>query len=188
MMKHASACQQCRKDKRRCQGLQPGEACVRCARKHFQCSRTSTARGRLRLAPSNPRSVIEETGGGISLSQDVIQELVDKYLLFIHDRPHSLFHQPTLETSVRRKSISKALLYSICGMGSRFSNVVTVRLLGPQLLAESKRLLQLDLENICLENIQTCILVANLCAAEAVPSSEALYFGEQTATRTDLVS
>ncbi|RSL74387.1 hypothetical protein CEP53_000283 [Fusarium sp. AF-6] len=44
------------------------------------------------------------------------------------------------------------------------------------LLDESKRLLQSDLENICLENIQTCILIANLCASHGNPSSEALYF------------
>ncbi|KAK7416201.1 hypothetical protein QQX98_005398 [Neonectria punicea] len=43
-------------------------------------------------------------------------------------------------------------------------------------MLESKRLLQSDLENICLENIQTCILVANLCACHSNPTSEALYF------------
>lgn len=41
---------------------------------------------------------------------------------------------------------------------------------------ESKRLLLADLERICVENIQTCILLANLYAAHLNPSSEALFF------------
>ncbi|OGE53531.1 hypothetical protein PENARI_c007G08863 [Penicillium arizonense] len=62
-------------------------------------------------------------------------------------------------------------------MGSRFSHDPQIRLLEPQLISESKRFLKADLENICLENIQTCVLVANLCAAHSVTSTEALFFG-----------
>jgi hypothetical protein len=44
------------------------------------------------------------------------------------------------------------------------------------LTTESKQLLLADVENVCLENIQACILVANLCAAHANSSSEFLFF------------
>lgn len=43
-------------------------------------------------------------------------------------------------------------------------------------MEKSKSVLLADLENICLENVQTCILIANLCDAHLNPQSEALYF------------
>lgn len=43
-------------------------------------------------------------------------------------------------------------------------------------MKESKRRLLADLENICVENVQCCVLIANLCAAHLNPTSEALYF------------
>jgi hypothetical protein len=94
----------------------------------------------------------------------------------IHDRPHSIFHSSTLWSKIRQKSVSRALLLAICATGAHLSNQPTVRSLIPLLTAECKRLLQNSMEQICLENIQTCILVANLCAAHANPSSEFLFF------------
>ncbi|KAJ9659736.1 hypothetical protein H2198_002984 [Neophaeococcomyces mojaviensis] len=44
-------------------------------------------------------------------------------------------------------------------------------------MVESKLHLHRDLEHICLENIQTCILLGNLSAASMQSSSEALYLG-----------
>ncbi|KIM99716.1 hypothetical protein OIDMADRAFT_126100 [Oidiodendron maius Zn] len=61
-------------------------------------------------------------------------------------------------------------------MGSTFSPHPDIRLLRDRLTVQSKKLLLKNLEDICLESIQTCILVANLCAANASPSSEALFF------------
>ncbi|KFZ14497.1 hypothetical protein V501_03196 [Pseudogymnoascus sp. VKM F-4519 (FW-2642)] len=110
------------------------------------------------------------------LPQDVIVGLVEHYINKLHDRPHSLFHLPTLRKRVQNREINKALLLAICSLGSRFSAEPEICMLQEQLTAESKRLILADLENICLEGIQTCILIANLCAANAKPSSEALFF------------
>lgn len=112
----------------------------------------------------------------IDLPEQVIQELVSHYLSKIHDRPHSLFHPSTLRENIHNGHVSQALLFAICAMGSRFSRDPQIRLLESQLIFESKRLLKADLENICLENIQTCVLVANLCAAHSDTSTEALFF------------
>jgi hypothetical protein len=46
--------------------------------------------------------------------------------------------------------------------------------------SEAKRLVKADLENICLENVQACILVGNICLAESNPDSESLYFGRRS--------
>jgi hypothetical protein len=44
--------------------------------------------------------------------------------------------------------------------------------------SEAKRLVKADLENICLENVQACILVGNICFAESNADLESLYFGK----------
>jgi hypothetical protein len=110
------------------------------------------------------------------LSDSVIENLVENYLVKIHDRPHSLFHPPTLRQDVRLKHISRALLCALCSMGCRFSTDTGIRRLEPLLTAEAKRLLKADIENISLENIQTCILAANLSGSESKSASEALFF------------
>ncbi|CAJ0543881.1 Ff.00g039730.m01.CDS01 [Fusarium sp. VM40] len=61
-------------------------------------------------------------------------------------------------------------------MGARFDEDDEIRSLEGNYMEESKRLLLADLENICIENVQTCILIANLFAAHLNPSSEALFF------------
>ncbi|KAM5350919.1 hypothetical protein ACJ41O_003642 [Fusarium nematophilum] len=176
-MKPPTACRQCRESKRRCIRQGPGNACVTCHKRRLQCDgqlRTQTA-SQLSLLPKQPgiqQSALPEA----DLSADVAQELVEHYLVKIHNRPHSLFHPPTLRDQVRQGSLGRALLLAICSMGSRFSSDAEIRSLELPLTQESKRLLQADIENICLENIQTCILIANLCAGQSNPSSEALYF------------
>lgn len=112
------------------------------------------------------------------ISREVAIELVDHYVDKLHDRPHSLFHPATIRRKAREGSIPKILLLSICSMGSRFSSSQSIRSLETQLLGESKKLLLSDLENICLENVQSCILVANVCAAHLNPTSEALFFSK----------
>lgn len=52
-----------------------------------------------------------------------------------------------------------------------------MKALGPAFALHSKQLLHTGLEDISLSKIQTCILLANYCAAVIEPSSEALYFG-----------
>lgn len=107
---------------------------------------------------------------------EVAEELVGHYLDKVHDRPHSLFHPQTLRDRVRDGTTSHALLLAICSMGARFSPDPDIRHLEPALTAKSQSLLQADLTNMTLENIQTCILVANLCAANRNHKDEALFF------------
>jgi hypothetical protein len=178
-MKVAKACQQCRSTKRKCQRAGLDRACLPCSQRQQQCSLTlRRTYQHQQLAPlghnvSDQLHLLEAL-----LSQELALRLVEHYIHFIHDKPHSLFHQPTLRRIVQDQSISKHLLFSICSLGSRFSEDAQTRLLAPQLAIAAKRLLLPDIENICIENIQVCILVANICAAEMESNSEALYFGE----------
>ncbi|CAG9953260.1 unnamed protein product [Clonostachys rosea f. rosea IK726] len=173
-MKYPKSCRQCRQSKRKCTRKGPGEPCDTCQQRRLRCDGQMRSRSTANapLTPSvtwkDPRSFRtqshseEETLSG--LSHGIIVELVGHYLRAIHDKSHSLFHPPTLYSQVQDGSTGKALLYAICAIGSKFSGNPDARALGPCLAAKSKQLLLADLENICLENLQTCILVATLCA------------------------
>jgi hypothetical protein len=110
------------------------------------------------------------------LPRSKVREMVEHYLAKIHGRPHSLFHPQSLICSVDDGTINKALLYSICSMGCRFMATSSLRDLEMVFMAEAKRLLQADFEHVSVQNIQACILVANLCAANLQSHAEALYF------------
>lgn len=101
--------------------------------------------------------------------------LVENYIEHILDRPHSIFHLPTLRRSVHDGTLAPALRCALLSYGARFHPDAEVSDLSKQFLEEAKTQLHADLENVCLENVQTCILLASLSAAEMQPSSEALY-------------
>ncbi|CAG9993185.1 unnamed protein product [Clonostachys byssicola] len=184
-MKYPKSCRQCRQSKRKCTRKGPGEPCDTCQQRRLRCDgqMRSHSAASAPLTPSvpwkDPRSSRtqahseEETLPG--LSRGIIVELVGHYLRAIHDKSHSLFHPPTLHSQVQNGTIGKALLYAICAIGSKFSANPEARALGPCLAAKSKQLLLADLENICLENLQTCILVATLCAGNCTRGTEALF-------------
>jgi hypothetical protein len=179
------SCQQCREAKRKCirNGSTSSPPCNRCLRHNLACSHSQAKRlvqtcleARQPIAPPS-RELSQSMRGDDFLSNDgSVAELVHEYLFKIHGRPHSIFHASTLWKDTRDRRASKALILAICAMGAHVSTQPNLRSFEPLLTAESKRLLQVDLERVCLENIQTCILMANLCVAYANPSSEFLFF------------
>jgi hypothetical protein len=178
-MKMAKACRECRSSKRKCSRIDTSGPCVQCSKRALSCSSTLRKIKDPQLAPRDLELVVEqETQQSLDIHDDIVIELIEHYIDKLHDRPHSLFHLPTLRERVRRKTIKKALLLAICSLGARFSKNIEIRSLEPELMATAKRLTLVDLENICLENIQTCILLANLCAANSKSSSEALFFSK----------
>ncbi|KAK1708004.1 fungal-specific transcription factor domain-containing protein [Colletotrichum lupini] len=187
-MKPPKACRQCRESKRKClrRILAVGEPCDTCRARSLPCA-SSLSRvppSPLPLLPrpepapslSNTSTPTSTKTEGISLPLHTAVLLVDYYLDKLHNRPHSLFHPAKLRQEVQDGSISRILLLAICSMGSRFALDEETRALEAGLMEESKRMLLANLENVCVENIQACILIANLCAAHLNPSSEALFF------------
>lgn len=173
------ACKQCRLAKRKCSGDDINKPCAQCLKRQIPCSKNMKMVRDAHLLPSQGQDSPSPKPDSFDLPQEVIVELVEHYINKLHDRPHSLFHLPTLRKRVQDREVNKALLLAICSLGSRFSADPEVYSIGEQLTAESKRLVVGDFENISLESIQTCILIANICAADAKPSSEALFFSEQ---------
>jgi hypothetical protein len=172
-MKLGKACRQCRDGKRRCDKSTTGVACQQCTRRKLQCSSDVTSLDRQALKSRIAAPVAVHT----LPPSDVRRELCDLYISHIHDKPHTLFHEPTLRQQVADGTVSRAILYGIMGLSARFSTHAEIRLQAEKFTIESKRELKADLENICLENVQACIIVGNLCGAEGNNDSEALFFG-----------
>lgn len=181
-MKPASACRQCRTAKRKCtiSDHGPGKACVPCQRRDKTCSHSSHAPEPRTLEPSFTALYADSPGSheNDKLDSDIVQSFVALYLRFIHDRPHSLFHEQSLWRDIRSRSISQCLLNAICALGCRFSANDNHRDLSTSLRQKSSAVFALNLETISLAQVQTCILLANLFAAEQDHGLEALYFGK----------
>ncbi|GAB7358784.1 hypothetical protein MBLNU230_g4010t1 [Neophaeotheca triangularis] len=114
------------------------------------------------------------------LTIELVRELIEYYLSYIHDKPHAVIHAPTLRRDVENGIITKPLLYSILALSARFHESPHVKSLGPRLAEEAKTILQNSLETFTLANVQAWIVLANNCGANAKSSAEALYFGIAT--------
>lgn len=187
-MKAARSCLQCRQSKRKCIRPGPSECCESCQHRKLKCSAqlTQLRRQSRDCAQSFAEPISSEeqarspaTRSGCenppNLPWETTVELVEIYLEKVHDRPHSIFHPATLRSDLRNGAVGRALLCAICAIGSKFSSNPGYRSLETCLTSEAKRLLQADLENVCLENIQTSILIAALSSGNYQASSEALF-------------
>ncbi|KAH7014586.1 uncharacterized protein B0I36DRAFT_338927 [Microdochium trichocladiopsis] len=111
----------------------------------------------------------------LELSPGTAMEMVELYLSKINNgRPHSLFHPATLRSQVQGGTLKRCLLYAICAIGCRYSANPDTRAREPRLVAEAKRLLQLGIEDVCLEHVQACILIKTVCI-DSSNAAEALY-------------
>lgn len=184
-MKPARSCFQCRQSKRKCIRQGPGECCESCQHRKLKCSAQSRLQNRDRtplladpiLSKKQARSSAtrSECENPPNLPWETTVELVEIYLEKVHDRPHSIFHPATLRSDLCNGAVGGALLCAICAIGSKFSSKLDHRSLETRLTLEAKRLLQADLENVCLENIQASILIATLSSGNYQASSEALF-------------
>jgi hypothetical protein len=188
MKTNTKACHQCRQSKRRCGGLL-GATCTPCNKRGLTCSSAIQIRQKAILKPtaslessSSPRTPNAATrrddGDTLaSTDQETVAELVELYIECIHDKPHSLFHVPTLRADVAAQSIDRALLCSILALSARFASTEEVRNLGPKFFFQAKRLLTQDLEAISLSRIQAWVIAGNVAGADSNSTSESLFFG-----------
>lgn len=186
------ACRQCREGKRKCHHT--GEdGCSPCIKRDLQCSLIRRPRVLPELRPDvehlygNPGSSTvarteqagyETTKDALaSLSQETVEDLVDLYVRYIHDKPHSLFHVPTLKADVSSGNIDRGLLCSILALTARFSPSHEIRQLGPKLSEQAKSILKAGLETVSLSRIQAWVVLGNVCGADFDSAAESLYFG-----------
>ncbi|WZH47740.1 Zn2-C6 fungal-type domain-containing protein [Fusarium acuminatum] len=103
--------------------------------------------------------------------------LVDLYFIFLHDKPHTLFHEPTFKASVAEGTVSQPVLLAMMGMSARFATQPDIVARGVVYRKKACAALKEDLENICIENVQACILVGNNFFGDGDADAESLYFG-----------
>ncbi|PVH88083.1 hypothetical protein DL98DRAFT_404711 [Cadophora sp. DSE1049] len=175
-MKVASACLQCRRGKRKCGKSTAGTACPQCTSRGIQCSslRAIPASNPSRLQPAAHKQPPSEPNQ--LPSKEVTTELIDLYISYIHDKPHTLFHEPSLRESAEHGTLSRAVLFGIFGLAARFSSDEGVRQHGHVWAASARKLVRDGLEHACIENIQACILAGNICLADSQPDSESIFF------------
>lgn len=119
-MKPTTACKECRAGKRKCIALTTNVKCLQCSKRQIECSLHVHSHQQKRfLLPEVPHEIID-TKAQIQLpSQQIREELVMLYLRYLHNKPHTLFHEPTLLESVRTGTISYNVLYGILGVSAR---------------------------------------------------------------------
>lgn len=54
-----------------------------------------------------------------SVNMQTREHHVDLYLQLIHDKPHTLFHPPTLRAQVREDAVPRVILFSIMSLAAR---------------------------------------------------------------------
>lgn len=184
-MKPSKACQQCRRSKRKCVNDEDGTVgnaarCIPCQRRDISCSLSVKRSKQARLAPATLSSPEEDKDKNILAKKPIssVAGLISLYFKFIHDRPHSLFHEKTLWKDFHDRKLPESQLYALCSIGSRFSHDPQDHTQTVALMKRSSSLLAGHLETITLPTIQTCILLANLYAAEENNELEVLYFGK----------
>ncbi|KAJ4262873.1 hypothetical protein NW762_006486 [Fusarium torreyae] len=171
-MRPTTACLNCRNGKRKCDRT-GNSACSQCIQRNLQCPATITSL----QAPSSPTSSKPLPPINSSQTRKEIMHLVDLYFRFIHDQPHSLFHEPTFKASAAAGIVSQPVLLGMIGMSARFAAQPDIVARGPMYRAKAKAALKDDLEHVCIENIQACILIGNNCMGDCRADAESLYFG-----------
>ncbi|KFZ09041.1 hypothetical protein V502_08985 [Pseudogymnoascus sp. VKM F-4520 (FW-2644)] len=110
------------------------------------------------------------------IPKNVAETLTELYLRYMHDKPHALFHEPSLREAVANGSVAQVVLLSIMGLAARFSDDAEIRSQAPSFTEAAKSHLKSDLEHSCVENIQACILIGNICLGDSDPDAESIYF------------
>ncbi|KAF4958009.1 hypothetical protein FSARC_11138 [Fusarium sarcochroum] len=111
--------------------------------------------------------------------RELSEELVDLYFVHVNASLPSLFHRPTLKSSVQDGRISKALLLAIISLSARFSSHPGFADIEPcergrPYAKEAERLL--NLREKSLTTIQTCILLGTAFQIEGDPDTESVYY------------
>ena len=174
-MKLGSACLQCRSGKRKCDKAALRTACEQCKKRRLQCSSLRREEPSTTILPSWQTSPSNKSA---LPPAEVVEELIDLYICYIHDKPHSLCHEPSLRRAAREGILHHGVLFGIAGLSARFSSNPQIRSQVNAFAEQARKFVQLDLENVCLENVQAFILVGNVCLAGSNPDSESIYFGK----------
>lgn len=186
-MRLPTSCRECRVGKRKCIPDPAGKhfRCLVCKSRRIHCSNTAVPRppltSQLGGSADHPESLttsaltVQRAATGPS-SQEF--EFVDLYFRYIHDRPHSLFHEKSIWEALRHGTLPEHLWRAMCVLGCRLAPQQAKRDLAPAFADQSRILLDQQLEHLSIENVQTCVLLGNWYTAVQNADLQITYFGK----------
>lgn len=124
-MRVAKACSNCRTAKRRCTATEiDSQQCLQCLQRNLSCSLAAISNPKkdnqpILIVPHASASSDEVLIGLPSVNMQTREHLVDLYLQLIHDKPHTIFHPPTLRAQVREDAVPRVILFSVMSLSAR---------------------------------------------------------------------
>ncbi|KAL2068486.1 hypothetical protein VTL71DRAFT_16584 [Oculimacula yallundae] len=187
----SGACRNCRIRKRRCLPCPSTDdgCCQLCAQQSTSCSLTRSnpiaagpnhpiipADNPLSSCLPQPRD-INTLATSSSTRQEwrlpqrlLLRELVELYFCYIHDGPHTLFHEPTFLSGLELGRIPDFVLFAVISLSTRFSTNDyfhgDARSYALVYAAAAIELLQKEMVRPSLESIQACILISQHLGGE----------------------
>jgi hypothetical protein len=182
-MRLPTSCRECRVGKRKCTPDPAGKQhrCLVCKSRRITCSNAaipvasafggSTVRPELLTLPATSVHLSTSTPSGKEF------EFINLYFRYIHDRPHSLFHEKSAWEALRNGTLPEHLWRAMCILGCRFAHQ-SQRDLASAFAEQSRALLDQQLDQLSIENVQTCILLGNWYTAAQNADLQIKYFGK----------
>lgn len=87
-------------------------ACSSCAHRNLPCSRLPPKT--ISLSSKSPSPLKQD------IPKNVAETLTELYLRYMHDKPHALFHEPSLREAVSNGTVAQVVLLSILGLAARY--------------------------------------------------------------------
>ncbi|KAL5344027.1 hypothetical protein BJX70DRAFT_352417 [Aspergillus crustosus] len=186
----AGACVTCRSRKRRCIPTADGDSCQLCRSLFKSCSLSPVARsnkgavhGALRPTAESPRlSGSSEDRLGALASPGLCADLVHLYFRFIHNIPHTIFHEPTFLRRLDDSTAPTVHVYAMCALAARFSSNPVFDGIAPcdrgeVYIAEAVRLSQPYMIAPTLETVQGFLLIGYYLSGEGSLDGKHIYIG-----------
>ncbi|KAL4798491.1 hypothetical protein BDV19DRAFT_377018 [Aspergillus venezuelensis] len=183
----AGACVTCRSRKRRCIPTSSGEPCQLCHSLGKPCSLSLVSRP-TRVDREPPPAVEERVSNASDdtttelISRQLSIELVSLYFHYIHDIPHTIFHEPTFMRRINDGTAPMVHIYAMCALAARFSDNAIFGTTAPcdrghSFATEAVRLCQPYMISPSLETVQGFLLIGYYYSGEGNLDGKHIYVG-----------
>ena len=113
-----------RVSKKRCSASPfPGNSCLYCHQRHLECSwaaRYYERKTAQALAPASPNPGPNNQSDVCGLPpHDVLEEIISLYFRYLHNQPHSLFHEATFRGQFADGTVPEIFFYAVIGLSAR---------------------------------------------------------------------
>jgi hypothetical protein len=114
--------------------------------------------------------------------EPMLEHYVKLFFRYIHDPVLTIFHKPTFMMKFHERKIKGYILFFIASLAARFSNDPALQGIDPRergrdFFACGTRLLKLSIDEISIDTIHGCMLIAHYCSGYNCVEQEAVYVG-----------